>query len=143
MSIAFNPAPMNAEVLSLPLEKCHILIVNETEAEQLSGVSDPEAVLSELSIRYPDTRIVMTLGSKGALLHFQGKTHTQKANSVNAVDTTGAGDTFVGYFLASVIEGLDEPSCLQRACAAAELSVMKAGAAPSIPTRDELLAYTL
>jgi len=77
MVIAFNPAPMNAEVLSLPLEKCHILIVNETEAEQLSGVSDPEAVLSELSKRYPDTRIVMTLGSKGALLHYQGKTHTQ------------------------------------------------------------------
>ena len=140
MRIAFNPAPMTADVRDLPLHKCDVLIVNETEAELLSGLTDPDAVLVELAKRYPQTQLVMTLGSKGALLQSESQVYRRDAMSVEVVDTTGAGDTFVGYFLASLIDGLDHEACLHRACAAAALSVTKAGATPSIPAAAEVEA---
>ncbi|MFT6303943.1 MAG: ribokinase [Pseudomonadales bacterium] len=133
MKIIFNPAPMTAEVVTLPLEQCAVLIVNETEAESLAGTADPAQILARLASRYPDTRLVMTLGSKGALLQYTGQLIRHDALNVDVVDTTGAGDTFVGYFLASMIGGSDDATCLKRACTAAAMSVTQAGAAPSIP----------
>lgn len=143
MKIMFNPAPMTAEVAALPLEQCAVLIVNETEAESLAGTADPSQILVQLATRYPDTRLVMTLGSKGALLQHAGSLIRHDALNVEVVDTTGAGDTFVGYFLASMISGLDDASCLQRACTAAALSVTQSGAAPSIPDAHAVDAYTI
>lgn len=141
MRIAFNPAPMTSQTKELPLENCAVLIVNETEAELLSGHTDPSAVLEELTKRYPNTQLVMTLGSKGALLQSDNKLFRQEALNVDVVDTTGAGDTFVGYFLASLIDGLGPEACLQRACAAAALSVTKAGATPSIPAASDVDSF--
>lgn len=140
MKIAFNPAPMTSDVLDLPLHKCDVLIVNETEAELLTGLTNPDDVLDELAKRYPQTQLVMTLGSKGALLQYENQVCRREAMNVEVVDTTGAGDTFVGYFLASLIDGLGHEACLNRACAAAALSVTKAGATPSIPTAAEVQA---
>ncbi len=134
MSIAFNPAPMAENVHRMPLEQCAVLIVNETEAADLAGTEDPDEALAVLASRYPDTRLVLTLGSKGALLQHCGKQVHEPALVVKVVDTTGAGDTFVGYFLAGLIQGLDEVSALRRASRAAALAVTVAGAAPSIPT---------
>jgi ribokinase len=143
MKIMFNPAPMTAEVAALPLEQCAVLIVNETEAESLAGTSDPEQILARLASRYPDTRLVMTLGSKGALLQHTGQLIRHDGLKVDVVDTTGAGDTFVGYFLASMIEGRDDASCLKRACTAAALSVTQSGAAPSIPDAKVVDAFRI
>ena len=143
MSVAFNPAPMTPEVSALPLERCAVLIVNETEAAQLASATDPDEVLNLLEVKYPDTRLVLTLGSKGALLRFKGEQIRQDASRVDVVDTTGAGDTFVGFFLSALIQGLDDQLCLRRGCAAAALSVGVAGATPSIPDAaavDEFLA---
>ncbi|ASJ75452.1 ribokinase [Granulosicoccus antarcticus] len=134
LAIAFNPAPMSDNVRQLPLERCSVLIVNETEALDLAETQDADEALAVLAERYPETRLVLTLGSKGALLQHAGNQVREAALPVKVVDTTGAGDTFVGYFLAGLIQGLDEPSALQRACRAAALSVTVAGATPSIPT---------
>lgn len=135
MRIAFNPAPMTADTTRLPLEKCALLIVNETEAALLTGIAatQPADMLAALAERCPDSRLVLTLGAQGALLWHGGHKYAQAAVDVEVVDTTGAGDTFVGYFLAALIDDLDDQQCLQRACAAAALSVQQPGAAPSIP----------
>lgn len=138
MRIAFNPAPMTESAAQLPLERCEVLIVNETEAAALAGHDDLEAAIVTLSKRYPDTRLVLTLGSKGAMLQHGSQQYTAKAMKVAAVDTTGAGDTFVGYYLASLIGGLGDEDALRRSCAAGALSVTKKGATPSIPTIAEL-----
>jgi len=138
LSIAFNPAPMTPELAMLPLEQCAVLIVNETEAAALAGNDDPEAAIVILGRRYPDTRLVLTLGSRGAMFQRGRQQHRTGAVKVAAIDTTGAGDTFVGYYLASLIQGLDDESAVQRACAAAALSVTRSGATPSIPTNAEL-----
>lgn len=142
LSIAFNPAPMTADVGRLPIEQCAVLIVNETEAAALAGTDDPEAALSLLGERCPDTRLVLTLGSRGALLQRAGERRQQAAEAVQVVDTTGAGDTFVGYFLAGLIQGLDEDAALQRACRAAALAVTIAGATPSIPLASDVDALS-
>lgn len=133
LKIAFNPAPMNDALASLPLERCAVLIVNETEACALANRGASEDALEVLADQYPKTRLVLTLGSQGAIFRFGTHELRQSASSVNVVDTTGAGDTFVGFFLAALIHGLDDSEALHRACAAAALSVTKAGATPSIP----------
>lgn len=141
MKVAFNPAPMTPDIANLPLERCAVLILNETEAAMLAGTADPGEVLAQLAAKYPNTRLVLTLGSKGALLRYQEQQAQQDATTVDVVDTTGAGDTFVGFFLAAHISGLDDQLCLRRGCAAAALSVTVAGATPSIPDTSAVDAF--
>jgi len=138
LRIAFNPAPMTPETMDLPLDRCELLIVNETEAAALAGDDDLEAAIVSLGKKYPNTRLVLTLGSKGAMLQRGSVQHMARAMPVDTVDTTGAGDTFVGYFLASLMAGLDDESALQRACAAGALSVTRSGATTGIPTSADL-----
>jgi len=144
LRIAFNPAPMNESVAQLPLEQCSVLIVNEVEALQLAnqgeatGVKYTEAnsaLQTELQQRFPESTIVITLGSKGAIQLDKGESIHAEAAPVDVVDTTGAGDTFVGYYLSGLIDELAAQQVLQRACAAGALAVTVAGATPSIPGR--------
>jgi len=150
MNIAFNPAPMNELATSLPLEQCQVLIVNEVEAMQLAnqdnasggGHTEANAALrNDLQKRYPDCLIVLTLGSKGAMLLHDGQCVHVKAAPVDVVDSTGAGDTFVGYFLSSLIDKLPPKQALERACAAGALAVTVAGATPGIPSRAAVEAF--
>jgi len=139
LNVAFNPAPMNAQVDQLPLEQCRVLILNEVEATQLAGVDlNGEAVqdtplISALQRRYPDAIIALTLGGKGATILQHNESISVDAPMVKVVDTTGAGDTFVGYFLAGIISGLTAEQAARRACAAGALAVTIAGATPGIP----------
>lgn len=141
MKIAFNPAPMSIEVRQLPLEHVDVLFLNRGEAAMLGELDEEtptEALLDRLAQRFPTTELVLTLGAEG-VAYRHGDTRLQlPAQRVEAVDTTGAGDTFIGYFLAARLA--DEPiaTCLQRATTAAALCVQREGAAPSIPTVAEL-----
>lgn len=140
LRIAFNPAPMSAAVGELPLERCELLILNETEAAMLAGEAgrdgDEADVERALLQRCPDVGLVLTLGARGSrFLH--GETRVEvAAREVEVVDTTGAGDTFVGYLLAALVEGEQVRAATERACAAAALSVTVAGATPSIPDAE-------
>ena len=91
--------------------------------------------------RYPDLNIVLTLGKKGSV--FINKDFVEEINaiSVEAVDTTGAGDTFTGYFLASYIEGQSVKACIELATKASAISVTKKGASNSIPSKEEVELY--
>lgn len=145
LHIAFNPAPMSPSIRKLPLARCGILILNEVEAAQLVGNADQnntldaEQIVTTLQQQYPDVIIALTLGSKGATLLHNQHVFTVTAPVVDVVDSTGAGDTFVGYFLAGIISGLSAEKSLERACAAGALAVTVAGATPGIP---ELQAVT-
>jgi ribokinase len=142
MRIAFNPAPMTQQVLSLPIAQCAVLILNETEAAALADETDEARLTSSLQARFPDTDIVLTLGARGAKLLASGQVLSAQAGKVDVVDTTGAGDTFVGYYLAAVIGRMAAQEALEYASAAAALSVTRAGATPSIPTAAEVAAWT-
>ena len=142
LRIVFNAAPMTPDVIDLPLELVEYLLVNQTEAMALTGTTNhnSEDLLDSLKQKLPNTNVILTLGSEGAI--YQGNTGTfkQTAFAANAIDTTGAGDTFTGYFLAALSEGQDIPDCLALACKAASISVTRPGAASSIPGRDDVSA---
>ena len=114
------------------------LIVNEVEGRQLAGDCPEEEILSVLSRQYPSMSILLTLGSRGAVCLHQGERHTIGVCSVQAVDTTAAGDTFSGYFMYGVLHGLPIPDCLRLATAASALCVGRAGAADSVPLKSEV-----
>lgn len=136
MVIAFNPSPFTDTIKDLPLDKVKWLILNKTEGACISGADEPDAMIKIISARYPEMNIVITLGSEGSVCFDGVNTFCQKSFKVNAVDTTGAGDTFTGYFIASVAEGREIPEAQKAASAAAALSVMIKGASVSIPFRD-------
>ena len=136
--IALNPAPMTTAIKDLPLEWIDLLFVNQIEGQQLSGQQQPEKILKVLSDRFVNASIVITLGSAGAMFFDAVNILHQEAEKVDPIDTTAAGDTFVGYFMAGVLANDNTDVVLKRACKAAALCVTRPGAADSIPTIDEL-----
>ena len=135
LRILFNPAPMEAGVKDLPLELLDTLIVNEGEGRALAGDMDA------LRAAYPNQKILLTQGSRGASLWTGSELIFQPVFPVKAVDTTAAGDCFLGYYAAALSEDLPYARALQLASAASALAVQKQGAAPSIPLRAEVEAF--
>ncbi len=140
LSVAFNPAPMTPEVLSYPLEGVSLFVVNQTEGAALAGTEDasPETVVRALQARFSKAAILLTLGEDGSLYARGGECIQTPAVAVDAVDTTAAGDTFIGYFLAELLAGESVTQSLVLASRAAALCVTRPGAAVSIPRRSEL-----
>ena len=137
--VAMNAAPMSDEVNGYPLEKLHWLIVNEIEGAQLAGKKNYGEIMDGLRAAYPQTAIALTLGSEGVWYRDQHQDIRLSACQIsNLVDTTAAGDTFVGYFLESILSGARERDALVRASVASALAIERLGAAESIPLADEV-----
>jgi ribokinase len=143
MRIALNPAPLDDRAREYPLELVHLLCVNETESLGLIGqdsttFSSHEQRLAALRERTPG-HVLLTLGDQGAWLDGPAGAWRQDAVSLGGVvDTTAAGDTFFGYFLAAFAAGVSPALCLERACRAAGLCVTRPGAMDSIPFAREI-----
>lgn len=143
MKIVFNPSPMEKEIMKAPLEYVDIFMVNQLEAAQILGVSGtgtekPEELMKGLKSRFPGSSVVLTLGEQGAMYGDSRSTLFQPAEKVTAVDTTGAGDTFAGYFTAGMAEGLSPEEAMKLAAKASAAAVTRPGASASIPERREL-----
>lgn len=142
LKVALNPAPMTPAIKELPLDALELLIVNQVEAESLCSLSgrspDKASLVSALKQIAPDTQIVLTLGAAGAVLLDGENVIELEAPKVTAIDTTGAGDTFVGYYLAGLVDNMLPAESLARACQAAAIAVTREGATPSIPLLAEL-----
>lgn len=140
MRVAFNFAPFDPKLApELPLSLCDFLFLNRIEAGGVAGKSDVEEILETLSRRFPETELVLTLGPEGAVaLTPAGERFHADSPRIEVVETTAAGDTFIGYYLAAVLDGFDTGRALERACRAAALCCSRAGAAESIPARAEL-----
>jgi ribokinase len=136
--VTFNAAPMTADVKAYPLDLVETFIVNEVEGEALTGETTTENILDSMIDLYPSARVILTLGDKGAVFQDRKERIRQSAISVKAVDSTGAGDTFTGYFLANFINRTGISDCLEIACRAAGICVTRQGAASSIPKLAEL-----
>lgn len=141
LKIAFNPAPMNDSVKKLPLDLVDLFIVNEIEAAGIAGTDSMPDIEAFFAEKFPDSEVIITLGKQGAvMLRKAGKT-TVPAFEVDAVDTTAAGDTFIGFFMSSYIENNDAEQALVMACAASAIAVTRPGAAQSIPSKEEVQAF--
>lgn len=138
LRVALNPSPMTEEILSWPLECVSLFLVNETEGEAITGKNTQEDILAAMEERFPNAETILTLGKKGAVRSVKGQRIFQKSYPVKAVDTTAAGDTFTGFYLAGLIRGETPETALNKASMASAIAVSRPGAAPSIPLRKEV-----
>lgn len=151
ITVCLNPAPFGPEVTGYPLELVDLLVVNQTEAAGLAATQTPsedgddhgddhvDAMVDRLRGRFPTAEILLTLGADGAILDGPRGRHRCAAHTAGpVVDTTAAGDTFIGFFLAARAAGADDDTCLKRAAIAAGLCVTRAGARDSIPRHQEV-----
>jgi ribokinase len=141
MRLVFNPAPMTPDIAEVSFEHVSLLIVNEVEAFDLTGASTEAAMLEGLRTRVPRGGVVLTLGARGAVWVDASSRIVVPAWPVRAVDTTAAGDTFIGYLLASLTLGMTAEAAMRRAAKAAALCVTRPGAAVSIPQAETVDAY--
>ena len=121
----FNPAPAKKLEREF-LEHISWLIPNENEFELISGMEPNEENFLKFNEEIP-CNLIVTLGEKGAVLVDENKTHYFDAPSVNAIDTTGAGDSFIGTFAYELSESNSPESCIKKAVEKASQSVTKKG----------------
>ena len=136
LNVVLNPAPMDRSVLDCPLELVRCFIVNEIEGQELTGKTAPDDILSDMGKKFPKAMIVLTLGKNGVLFKNGYEKIKVPAQPVDAVDTTAAGDTFIGFFLADMMNNVDAETALTNACKAAALCATKPGAVDAIPKRS-------
>lgn len=143
MRILLNPSPYRKELKNLDFHKLYAVILNQLEAKAFSGKDEPLDCLKTLRESYPQLHIVITLGKNGCIYANEEKIYTQPAYSVEVIDTTAAGDTFSGYFVAGLYRNEAPEVILKNATAAAAIATTRKGAAPSIPTREEVESFLL
>ncbi len=140
LSVCLNPAPMTPAVADYPLELVDTLVVNEVEGAALVGGEANEEIFENLVAAYPHAAVILTVGADGVYAAQGAEVVRVEAERVEVVDTTGAGDTFIGYYLARRQVGDGFEGALRIANHAAALAVGRQGAMPSIPTLAEVLA---
>mgnify|MGYP002529018482 FL=1 len=139
--VILNPAPAHPLPADL-LSHLYLITPNETEAEMITGVKitdessagEAARLLSEMGVQH----VIITLGSKGALIYSDGKAEMVPALKVEAVDTTAAGDVFNGALTVALSEGRSLKEAARFACKASAISVTRVGAQSSAPYRNEV-----
>lgn len=133
MTVIWNPSPINEKITDSAIGMCDYIIANKTEGKALTGKEEPDDILKALFKKYPHTKTVLTLGKNGSIYSDGTDTVKQPSFKADPVDTTGAGDTFTGYFTAMISKGKTAAEALKTASAAAAIATEKQGAASSIP----------
>ncbi|MBR6916963.1 MAG: ribokinase [Clostridia bacterium] len=139
MRVVLNPSPFNDAITALPLDKVDLWFCNEIEGAALTGESDAGAICGAFLERFPDASLVLTLGEDGSVYCDKNGKTAQAAYKATPIDTTAAGDTFTGYFLASICDGKSVRDALDTASRASAITVSRPGASSSVPYIDELL----
>ena len=139
LKTVFNAAPISKEVINYPLPLVDWLIVNEIEGAELAGTIAPEGILKNLGNRYANSTIFLTLGPEGCCCSSKDGVHRMGAIPVEkVVDTTAAGDTYIGYLIQAYIDGLSVKEAMLKASVASSISIQRFGAATSVPSSEEV-----
>lgn len=139
MKIAFNPSPMDETVSTLPLEFVDLFLVNEIEGAAVTGKEITEEITAEFEKLFPNAAVILTLGKKGSIFKSEKDMLFQPSYCGTVKDTTGAGDTYTGFFIANYIKGVSPQECMRIAAMASTLQISRDGAAIAIPTKQEVL----
>lgn len=137
LRVAYAAAPFDAGAVQAVLPDLDILVLNAVEAAQL------EEATGQSPNRLPIAHVVVTLGAEGCVWHdnSSGQSHRYDAPKVTPVDTTGAGDTFTGYLLAGLDQGMSMPDAIEQAQKAGAIMVTRQGTSDVIPTLEDVQAF--
>ncbi|MFK7942040.1 MAG: ribokinase [Paracoccaceae bacterium] len=135
LNVAYAAAPFDTAMAREVLPYVDLLAVNSIEASQLAEAlgARPDAL--------PVPAVLVTCGAKGARFRDRQGSYEVDAFAVKPVDTTGAGDTFFGYFLARLDEGFEPEEALLHASAASAIQITRHGAADAIPASSEVNTF--
>lgn len=139
MKIAFNPSPMDGTVSTLPLELVDLFLVNEIEGAAVTGKEITEEITAEFEKLFPNAAVILTLGKKGSIFKSEKDMLFQPSYCGTVKDTTGAGDTYTGFFIANYINGVSPQECMRIAAMASTVQISRDGAAIAIPKKQEVL----
>ena len=139
MTIVLNPSPFDDNLKTCDMGKVDYFIMNEIEGSLLTGRERYRDILSAMRLMFPRARTVLTVGKEGAYYQDENVQVFQEAFPVKAVDTTAAGDTFTGYFIAGLVNGTDINRNLRMCARASSIAVTKKGATDSIPEYADVL----
>ncbi|MBM4431518.1 MAG: ribokinase, partial [Chloroflexi bacterium] len=143
VQIILNPAPA-ISVSSGFLGKAHYLVPNETETRILTGLAVDDLSSAEKAARqflgYGVRDVIITLGERGALLVTGHATTHVPARKVKVVDTTAAGDAFIGVLAVALAKGFSQAEAVHYAACAGTTAVTKFGAQTSLPSAEEVEA---
>jgi len=139
LRIIMNPAPISPEVQRYPLDTVEIFILNEIEGRELTGETEFRQICRSMNNRFPKAITILTVGDQGVCFKGSDRLLHVAAEKVKPVDTTAAGDTFIGYFVAEYTRGNDLESAVRLANRAAAICVTQPGAADSIPKRMDVI----
>lgn len=139
MMIILNPSPFDNALENCDLSKISLFLMNEIEGFQITGEKESDKILTKVKALYPKAKVVLTLGGDGSVYQDETGIYRQGIFKVKAVDTTAAGDTFTGYFISSIIDGLPVQDGLELAAKASAIAVSRPGATASIPLRSEVV----
>lgn len=139
--VVWNVAPMRAVRKDL-IGRASTIIVNETEAERITGIRVTDTASAESAgaaiTKMGAAAAIVTLGAAGSMVADESGSTLVSAFPVEAVDTTAAGDTYCGCLTTALAEGMELPDAVRFASAGAALSVQRLGAQPSVPWRSEI-----
>lgn len=143
MLLALNPSPIDDALFTYPLELVDYFILNEIEGQAIARIpeSEPDQVMEALLQKFPQSAVVLTLGGDGVRYGKGQDRFSHGIFKVPVVDTTAAGDTFCGYFLACLAKGMEPRETLRTASMASALAIGVKGAAVSIPTWEEVQTF--
>lgn len=143
MLLALNPSPIDDALFAYPLKLVDYFILNEIEGQAIAGIpeSEPDQVMEALLQKFPQAAVVLTLGGDGVRYGKGQDRFSHGIFKVPVVDTTAAGDTFCGYFLACLAKGMEPREALRTASMASALAIGVKGAAVSIPTWEEVQTF--
>ena len=137
MTVVLNPSPVTN--LDMPLELVDYFLLNEHEAAALFHQEEISEITKAMRKTYPEAKFVLTLGEEGVIYIDKDTTMKKDAIKTNVVDTTAAGDTFTGFFMATLFENGDVDEALAIATKAASVAISRPGAAESIPYKREIV----
>jgi len=141
LRVCLNPSPFDERIAALPLRQVDAFFVNEIEGAALAGLPRETpfpALLEALVKKFPQAEIILTAGKAGAFYGYGEDRFHGDIIDLPVVDTTGAGDTFTGYYLASRGRGQGPEEALGTACRAASIAVSRPGAMAAIPRAGEV-----
>ena len=140
MHVIWNPSPFTSDIQNLKSKAIDWMILNETEGALLSGEPDPKRMPGSLLKHYPYTKIVLMLGNKDVIYIDKDQFIRQKAWDAGLADDIIAEDAFVGFFFASIINGLDISTTMHYAAKAYAITIMRTGSEDPIPKLEEVVA---